>query len=100
LTWPVNHNWWKENFGPGDKLVATSINGSDLICQAFNTAKGKKILVINPRNKEVLVTIPSTATISKTSVDVGTADNPPGLMSLNGNLVKISPYEVAVITIN
>jgi len=100
-----NARYWilkliKENFGPGDKLVATSISGSDLICQAFNTAKGKKILVINPRNKEVLVTIPSAATISKTSVDVGTADNPPGMMSLNGNLVKISPYEVAVITIN
>src|SRR4029079_15601880 len=45
-----NARYWilkllKDNFGPGDKLVATSLSYGDVISQGFITAKEKKILL-------------------------------------------------------
>ena len=52
-----NARYWilkliKDNFGPGDKLVTTSLIGENIMCQGFVTAKGKKILLINSEIKK------------------------------------------------
>ncbi|HEY3390877.1 MAG TPA: hypothetical protein VGK38_14965, partial [Prolixibacteraceae bacterium] len=51
----------KDNFGPGDKLVSTSINASNVSAQGFNTKEGKKILLINKKNEEVQLQLPAEA---------------------------------------
>ena len=98
-----NPRYWilkllKDNFGPGDKLVSTSFNGDNVLCQASLTAKGKKILLINQRNKEVKIDLPSDAKDATASiVDMNTGENPAAQMQLNSNVITLKPFAVAVI---
>jgi hypothetical protein len=43
----------KNNFGPGDKLVATHAAGSGVAAQAYATAAGHRLLLINKCNTNV-----------------------------------------------
>ena len=66
---------------------------------AFITTKGKKILFINSRNKEVAITLPEEAkgkTISY--VDMSTGETSPAQMQLNDKILKLTPFEVAVVS--
>jgi hypothetical protein len=60
-----NARYWvlsllKDNFHPGDQLVTTKLSShSDIAAQAFITPAGKKLLLINKRNRMVDVTLPS-----------------------------------------
>ena len=98
-----NARYWilkllKDNFGPGDKLVSTALTNTDVFCQAFNTTKGKKILLINPRNKEVTIKLPADAKDATASiVDVSTGENPAAQIQLNSNAITLKPFAVAVI---
>jgi hypothetical protein len=101
-----NARYWvlkllKDNFGPHDKLVATSFNGGDVYCQAYITSKGKKILLINERNKEVKINLP--AEIKNASVDyvdVDTNENPPVHTPLSGTTITLKPFAVVVVELN
>ena len=101
-----NARYWvlkllKDNFGVGDKLVSTSLSSSDAICQAFITAKGKKILFINPRNKEVKINLPAEAkSASAAYVDVTTGENPPAQITLSDTTIILKPFCVAVVRLN
>jgi hypothetical protein len=104
-----NARYWvlkliKDNFGPGDKLVSTSFNGSDIVCQAFITSKGKKLLLINQRNKEIQISLPMAATqIISHCVDTTTRENPPVQTIFDFktksdyNTITLKPFAVAVI---
>ncbi len=101
-----NARYWvlkllRDNFGPGDKLVSTSFNGSDVSCQAFITAKGKKLLLINKRNKEVQIYLPAEFKNSVSHyVDVSTNENPPAYLELTDNTIVIRPFSVSVLQLN
>jgi hypothetical protein len=101
-----NARYWvlkllKDNFGPGDKLVSTSFDGSDVSCQAFITAKGKKLLLINKRNKDVQIHLPSEFKNSTSQfVDVSTNENPPAHLKLTDNTIVIRPFSVEVLHLN
>ncbi len=101
-----NARYWiikllKENFGPGDKLVNTSINGSGVLCQAFITAKGKKLLLINYQNKDARVNLPEgTKNAAAESVDAGTGENPPVRTNLAGSALTLKPFAVTVVMLN
>jgi hypothetical protein len=41
-----------DHLGPGDKLVQTRLGGQDVDAQAFVTAKGHALLLINKRNSK------------------------------------------------
>jgi len=98
-----NARYWilkllKDNFGPGDKLVNTSVSSVDVIGQAFITAKGKKILLINPRNKEVKINLPAEAKNATVAfVDINTGEDPPAQQQLTGNSIELKPFGVAVL---
>src|SRR5665213_83023 len=102
MTGKPNSRYWilkliKDNFGPGDKLVATSPHG-DFYCQAFSTAKGKKILFINPRNKEEKIILPADvkdATVQY--IDERTGEDPIAREQLTEISLTLQPYEVAVV---
>jgi hypothetical protein len=52
----------KDNFHPGDQLVETTLSShSDIAAQAFITPAGKKLLLINKRNRVIDVTLPDGA---------------------------------------
>lgn len=86
----------KDNFGPGDKLQTTGTNSPDASAQAFITGKGKKLLLINKRNKEVNLDLPAGAA-NYQYVNVITGDKPVAQAQLTGNSITLKPFEVAVV---
>jgi hypothetical protein len=90
----------KDNFGPGDRLMETTEHNSDLAIQAFITEKGKKLLVINKRDKVQEVALP--ANIEATSVSFvapSTGDGQPGTGQVQNNQLHLEPFEVAVVEV-
>ena len=89
----------KDNFGPGDKLQTTFIPGQDVSGQAFLTAKGKKLLLINRRNKEVKLDLPADAKNARVNyVDVTTGEDQVAQSQLENNAITLKPFAVAVLT--
>jgi hypothetical protein len=99
-----NARYWvlkllKENFGPGDKLVRTSINSPEIIAQAFITTRGKKLVLINQRKKEVTIKLPPGVKGGKaTFVDVSTL-NGSELIQVANDTITLRPFAVGVITL-
>jgi hypothetical protein len=97
-----NARYWvlklmKENFGPGDKLVQTTLNSNEVIAQAFITSKGKKILLINQRKKEVSISLPPEARDGTAAVvDVSTTGESEQVQ-VTSNTITLKPFAVVVI---
>jgi len=90
----------KDNFGPGDRLVQTTESNSDLAVQAFVTERGKKLLVINKRDKAQEVELPPE--IEATSISLvapSTGDSHPSDRKAQGNKLHLEPFEVAVVEV-
>jgi len=98
-----NARYWvlkllKDNFGPGDQLVYTSISGSVIDAQAFLTKRGKRILLINKKNKDVKILLPSEIKNGIIySVDTSTHESEAKKYSLNSNSITLKPFSVSVI---
>jgi hypothetical protein len=59
---------------------------------------GRKILLINKRNKEMQIQLPTDTKNSSVSyVDIITKENSPSQEQLIGNIIKLKPFSVAVI---
>ncbi len=99
-----NARYWvlkllKDNFGPGDKLADTVSPVTSYAVQAFETARGKKLLVMNKRNREQTVMLPRDADGSSvTFVAPSTGDHAPGTATISGEKIVLEPFEVAVVT--
>lgn len=90
----------KDNFAPGDRLIQTTESNADVAIQAFATERGKKLLVINKRDKAQELGLPSdTEATSITSVAPSTGDNPPSSRKVQGNKLHLEPFEVAVVDV-
>jgi hypothetical protein len=88
-----------DNFGPGDKLAETKNSVNTYAVQAFLTAKGKKLLVLNKRNRDQQVTLPQDASGGNIQfVAPSTGDHRPDSAELSGRVLKLQPFEVAVVT--
>ena len=100
-----NARYWvlkelKDNFGPGDKLVATTLPGnigSDVAGQAFITAKGKKLLLINKHDRAVEVPLPAGAT-GATAVDVKSGEAAARTVTISGDKITLDPFAVSVVS--
>lgn len=98
-----NARYWvlkllKDNFGPGDKLLSTSINTAEVAAQAFITGHGKKLLLINKRNKEIVIALSSGSKgLPVNYVDVSTGENPASERKLTSNTITLKPFSVAII---
>jgi len=103
----------KNNFGPGDKLLSTldsndpignwfaELSPSDVVAQAFITANGRKVLVVNKRLHDVDIDVAGLGTIAKvTLVDGQSGDGPPRATTPNGNVLRLGGFAVAVIDVN
>jgi len=98
-----NPRYWvlkllKDNFGPGDQLIDASVANPGLSVLAFQTKRGKAILLINKRGRAEQVTLPAEANGARVSfVAPSTRDHAPADTPLQGLTLTMEPYEVAVI---
>jgi hypothetical protein len=96
----------KDNFGPGDKLVDTSAHDLDggawndnLKAQAFDTARGKRLLLINLRLSPQMITLPEEFTDGHIwMVAPSTGDKSPATATVNGRTLQLEANEVAVVS--
>jgi hypothetical protein len=89
-----------DHFGPGDALVSTDVVGDGLVAQAFVTARGKRVLVINRSNRPVMLALPRDYQGAKlTVVDPSTGDNEPASSVIAGQGVELKALAVGVISL-
>jgi hypothetical protein len=90
----------KNNFGPGDKLVATSNVPDYVHAQAFMTRDGKhKLLLVSKRDRQIDVPLTDAGNASALIVDQTTQGNPARAEKLDGDTFRLPGYGVAVITL-
>ena len=92
----------KDNFGPGDTLVATDMGSfldQDVAAQAFATSKGKRLLVINKRLSPVDIHVNAGESAYRMDVvDVTTGESPPLTLRVKGDSLHLEPFAVAVLS--
>lgn len=86
----------KDNFGPGDKIVSTSTDSSELYALGFLCRSGdRKVLLINKRDHALPVTMPQKLKQIQ-FVDETTQRAPPSKRAVNDNHLTLGAYSVAV----
>jgi hypothetical protein len=88
----------KDSFHPGDKLVETVFRSSDVSAQAFVTPAGRKLLLVNKRNRDVAISLPDADKATALAVDTETGDNPAHGVQLNTGTIKLEPFAVTVVS--
>ncbi|ANH83760.1 glycosyl hydrolase family 39 [Niabella ginsenosidivorans] len=90
-----------DHLGKGDQLVATSFmprQPDGIVAQAYQTSKGRRILLINTRAAETMLELPDTAKYRAIyTVDMHTGDNPPSEKKLNNTQITLTPFAVSII---
>jgi hypothetical protein len=91
----------KDNFHPGDQLVATALSShSDIAAQAFVTPAGKKLLLINKRNRVIDVKLPDGAqNANLLTVDEASGEGAARSSKEEGTHLSLAPFAVAVVSL-
>jgi len=101
-----NARYWvlkliKDNIKAGDKLVQTGIDGDywgGTSSQGFITGLGKKVLIINKRNKPITVKLPPEFKGGQlNTVDGDSGDNAPVPTVITGDSIQMKPFAVSLI---
>ena len=99
-----NARYWvlkllKDNFGPGDKIVKTTVeNSKGVTAQAFLTPAGKKLLLVNQRNRATEIALPDSTQVAKIStVDESTGEGPASESGAAGTTLRLAPFAVTVV---
>jgi len=88
----------KDNFSAGDKLVETSAESHDISAQAFVTSAGRKLLIVNKRNRVVDISLPDAATAHVVTVDEQSGDSPARNLPVANGAIKVQPFAVTVVS--
>jgi hypothetical protein len=89
-----------DNFGPGDALVNTAVEGDGIVAQSFATGHGKRVLLINRTNKAITLALPRDFQGARwTVVDPSTGDNAPATSVIGGQAAELKPFAVGVISL-
>jgi hypothetical protein len=86
----------KESFHPGDQLVETKLESSDAAAQAFITPAGRKLLLVNKRNRRVEISLPDADKASALTVDAQSGDGPARTVNPAGMKIELEPFSVTV----
>lgn len=99
-----NARYWvlkllKDNFHPGDKIIETKIDSKEgITAQAFWTLTGRKLLIVNQRNRIATVSLPDSTNITQIStVDGSTGEGPPKENQPSGSTLELAPFAVTVV---
>jgi hypothetical protein len=88
-----------DNFGPGDKLVRSEVSIPYVYVQAFETPNGgRKLLLVNQRNRSFMISIPGAAGGTEEYVDQTTGEQPPAAAHLSSDGLTLGGFAVAVVT--
>jgi hypothetical protein len=103
ITNKPNARFWvlkllKDSFHPGDTLVETEVSSGDLAAQAFLTPTGRKLLVVNKRDRAVEVPIEDAGKASAFTVDVETGDGPARSVKPVAGKLWLEPFAVTVVS--
>lgn len=91
----------KDNFHSGDALVETSVSGEhaeDITAQAFATSTGRKLLLVNKRNRSIEVPLPDSAGAKVLTVDIATEDGPARSIQPEQGKIKLAPFAVTEVS--
>ena len=105
-----NARYWvlkliKDNFHPGDKLVAEKEGHddgapSDIMVQGFLTPQGKKILLVNRANEEKAIELAQDLQNASTlTVDEETGDEAPRAGKPESGKLRMAPFAVTVLSV-
>ena len=100
-----NARYWvlkllQDNFHPGDKLIDTQLSSGNIAGQAFVTATGRKLLLVNKRNRRAEVTLPGDArALTVHTVDESTGETPAAESNLSGTTLTLAPFAVSVVNL-
>jgi hypothetical protein len=87
----------RKHFGPGDKLVETSLDSPYVYAQAFRTASGKhEVLLVSKRDRAIAIALPGPGVIEY--VDQTTAGGAPASAPVAGS-VTLNGFAVGVVTL-
>jgi hypothetical protein len=78
--------------------VETFWRERDIDAQAFVTPTGRKLLLVNKRNREIAVSLPDSAKVTALTVDQQTGDNPARSVQLAVGTIKLEPFAVTVVS--
>jgi hypothetical protein len=88
----------KDNFHPGDKLLANNINSPQVEIQGFVTPEGRKVLIVNKTNTEKTLKLQAELQNSSTlTIDEDTGDEGPRPARVSGPELKLAPFAVTVL---
>jgi hypothetical protein len=89
-----------DNFASGDKLVEIESNQPYVYPLAFATQDGKKrVLLVNKRDRAFNVTVTGATGGRLNYVDQTTSFEPPAIVQLSGDTLKLGGYSVTVVTL-
>ena len=100
-----NARYWtlkllKDNFGPGDKLVETTVDNRYVYALGAVKSDGKRrLLLVNKRNRPFEISVPGATGGQLDRVDQTTALQPPASSKLSGDKVVLGGFAVAVVTL-
>lgn len=95
----------RDNFGPGDRMVETVcanrdadvMDRADIAVQAFLTTTGRKILLVNRRNRPLTFALPKELGARfLATVDEASGEGPPLLSQGSSSAIKLEPFAVVV----
>jgi len=89
----------KDSFHPGDALVEAKLSGADgVAAQAFATAAGHKVLLVNKRNHAAEIALPDANKASALAVDLESGDGPARSVKPSGGSIRLEPFAVMVVS--
>lgn len=88
----------KDSFHPGDELVETHINSSDVAAQAFLTPRGRRVLLANKRNWTIAIPIADVEKAGVVTVDAQTGDGPARAVKPVDGKIVLEPFAVTVVS--
>ena len=90
----------KDNFGPGNTLVASQVASPNVAAEAYDTSTGRKILLINKENSSINVKLPVDVLGARVEVvDGATGENPARSSTMQGTELTLAPFAVAVVSL-
>jgi Glycosyl hydrolases family 39 len=99
-----NARYWvlkliKDNFHPGDKILETTGDTSaGVTAQAFDTPTGRKLLLVNQRNRSIQATLPPNQGHAESStVDEASGESEPRAAEVSGPAIQLAPFAVTVV---
>jgi hypothetical protein len=88
----------KDNFHPGDQMVGTSTGSRDLEAQAFLTPGGRRLMLVNKRDRAVEIAIPDAEKASALTVDEQSGEGPARVIAPANGEIELAPFAVTVVS--